>query len=462
MARLTSLLGMLFVGSALVGCTGGGEGAGSAAASGERGSAAAVANAAKPEAVAAADAAKPAEDKSADWPQFRGPAGGVSSAKGLPATFSQTENIVYKTELPGAGTSSPIIVGSRIYLTYYTGFNVPRQAGKMEDLKLYLLCLNRADGKQIWSTEVAPKLPEQARIRDDHGYASSTPACDGDSLYVFFGKSGVFAFDLEGKQRWRADVGSGLSDWGSAASPLLYQNLVIINASVESQSLVAFDKKTGKEVWRAGNIREAWNTPILVPLKGGKTELAVGVQGKVLGFDPASGQQLWSCNNDIGWYIVPTMVSADGVIWGLGGRSGVAGLAIRAGGRGDVTKTHRLWTSMKGSNVSSPIIHQGHLYWMHEGLGVAYCAEALSGKIVYEERVGGRIENIYASPVLADGKIYYIARNGKVVVVAAKPTFEKLAINDLGDRSMFNASPAVAGNHLFIRSDTHLYCIGQK
>lgn len=321
MSRLSSVLGVWFVIGALVGCGSGGESGAKASGTGNGAAAADASKAAAdaPQVVAAAPkvpakAPKAEVDASADWAQFRGPAGGVASAKGLPATFSQTENVIYKKELPGAGTSSPIIIGSRIYLTYYTGFNVPRQAGKMDDLKLHLLCLNKADGKQIWSTEVAPRLPEQARIRDDHGYASSTPACDGESLYVFFGKSGVFAFDLDGKQRWRADVGSGLNGWGSAASPLLFENLVIINASVESQSLVAFDKKTGKEVWKAGNIREAWNTPILVPVKGGKTELAIGVQGKVLGFDPATGQQLWSCNNDIGWYIVPTMVSADGVV----------------------------------------------------------------------------------------------------------------------------------------------------
>lgn len=403
------------------------------------------------------------QEKSNDWPQFRGPGGqGVSPAKGLPVTWSAQENIVWKTDQAGPGTSSPIIVKDRIYLTSYSGFGIPGQPrGDMEQLRLKVVCLERNTGKVVWTNEVMPKLPEQGTIRENHGYASSTPACDGERLYVFFGKTGVFAFDLEGKQLWQADVGSGLNGWGSATSPILYRDLVIINASVESQSLVALDQKTGKEVWRARGMRESWNTPILVPLKDGKTELVVGVFGKVLGIDPATGEQLWSCSNNITWYIVPTIVAHEGTVWSIGGRSGVAAVAVNAGGRGDVTNSHRLWTGMKGSNVSSPIIHEGHLYWMNDNTGVAFCAEAKTGNIVYEQRIGGAGQ-VYASPVLADGKIYYVSRTGRTIVVAASPKFEQLAINDLQDRSMFNASPSVAGDQLFIRSDKFLYCIGKK
>lgn len=404
-----------------------------------------------------------AQEKAADWPQFRGPGGlGVSLGKGLPVTWSPKINNVWKTALPGPGTSSPVVAGDKIFLTCYTGYGVPDKGrGAMDQLKLHLVCLNRGSGKILWNTTVGPKLPEQPTIRENHGYASGTPAVEGDRVYVFFGKSGVFAFDFNGKELWRADVGSGLNGWGSATSPILFGNLVIVNASVESQSLVALDKKTGKQVWQAKGIREAWNTPLLVPLPNGKTELVVAVLGKVLGFDPATGEQLWSCANDITWYIVPTVVAHDGVLWSIGGRSGVAAVALRAGGRGDVTKSHRLWTGRQGSNVSSPIIHDGYLYWMHDGLGVAYCAEAKSGKIVYEERLQ-RAGQFYASPVLADGKLYYVARTGRTFVLAARPKFEQLAVNDLGDGSMFNASPAVTGNRLLIRSDLFLYCIGQK
>lgn len=396
------------------------------------------------------------------WPQFRGPTGqGTSTDKGVPTTWSETENIVWKTPLPGAGTSSPVVVGRKIFLTCYRGYNVPGEsAGEEKSLERLLVCFDRATGKQLWEKVVPSKLPEQDKIRDDHGYASNTPVATADRLFVFFGKSGVFAFDHDGKQLWQSDVGSELNGWGSAASPILYKNLVIVNASVESETLVALDQKTGQEVWRAKGIREAWNTPILVKLPGGKTELVIAISQKVLGFDPDTGEQLWKCDTDINWYMVPCLVSEGETIYGVGGRSGGA-LAVKAGGRGDVTSSHRLWTGKKGSNVTSPILYNGHLYWMHENLGIAYCAEAKTGKIIYEERLD-RADQVYGSPVLADGKLYYTTRSGRTFVIAAKPEFEKLATNDLERRGTFNASPAVADGKLLVRSNKFLYCLGTK
>jgi len=404
-----------------------------------------------------------AQEKVSDWPQFRGPTGqGTSAAKGLPLTWSLKENVVWQVELPGAGTSTPIVIGSRVFVTCYSGFAVPGQPrGNMDDLQLHVVCLDRADGKKLWTKEIAPKLPEQGKIREEHGYASSTPAADGERIYCFFGKTGVIAFDHEGRQQWHTEVGVGVNGWGSAASPVLFGDLVIVNASVESGALVALDKKSGKDMWRTSGIRESWNTPILVGIEGGKTELVVAIMGKVLGLDPASGEQLWSCATDIGWYMVPSLVAHEGIVYCIGGRTG-GGLAVRAGGRGDVTRSHRLWTIKKGSNVTSPIFHEGHLYWMHENLGIAYCAEAKTGKIVYEERVAERENQVYASPVLADGKLYYVSRYGRTYVLAARPEYERLAINDLSSRITFNASPAVAGSRLYLRSDRSLYCLGQK
>jgi hypothetical protein len=277
---------------------------------------------------------------------------------------------------------------------------------------------------------------------------------------VFFGKTGVFAFDHNGKQVWQADVGSKTHGWGTSASPVLYKDLVFINASVESESLVALDRKTGQEKWRAGGIREAWNTPVLVKAASGREELVVATQGSVLAFHPETGAPLWSCKTDIGWYMVPSVVAQDGVVYCLGGRSGVAALAVRAGGSGDVTKSHRLWTSMKGSNVSSPVFQDGYLYWMHEQRGTAYCAKADSGEIVYEKRLD-RAGQVYASALLADGRLYYLTRDGRTFVLTAKPEFEQLSVNELRDRSIFNGSPAVNGSSLLIRSDKFLYCVGR-
>ncbi len=400
-------------------------------------------------------------DKDATWAGFRGPSGmGVSSAKGLPVTWSESENIAWKSPLPGPGASSPIVFGDRIYLTCYTGFFVPGESGgSQENLKRHLLAISRKDGQIVWDKSIAAKLPEENKIRD-HGFAANTPVADAERLYVFFGKTGVFAFDHDGKQLWQADVGSKTHNWGTSASPVLYKDLVFINASVESTSLVALDRNTGEEKWRAKGIRDSWNTPVLVTAKSGRQELIVATKGNVLAFNPDNGEPLWSCKTDIGWYMVPSVVAADGVVYCLGGRSGVAGLAVRAGGSGDVTESHRLWTSIKGSNVTSPVFLDGHLYWMHEQRGVAYCAKAESGDVVYEQRLE-RAGQVYSSALLADGRLYYLTRDGRTFVLAAKTGFEQLANNDLHDGSIFNSSPAVDGSRLLIRSDKFLYCIGK-
>lgn len=399
-----------------------------------------------------------AQENALTWPQFRGPGGaGRSTARGLPVRWSADENVIWKTRLAGRGTSSPIVVGNKICLTCYQG----SPEGGEAPLKLLLVCLDRRAGKMIWTRELPAKLPEQENIREDHGYASSTPCTDGERIYAFFGKSGVFAFDLQGNQMWHADVGSGTSGWGSAASPIVHGELLIVNASVESESLIALDRRTGREVWRMRGMREAWNTPIIVDLPGQRQELVAARAGELLAVDPSTGAPLWSCATDIQWYMVPSVVCEDGIVCALGGRSGTAALAVRCGGRGDVTQSHRLWTSVKGSNVSSPVMYNGHLYWMNDNSGIAYCAEAATGKIIYEKRVP-RASQVYASALLADGRIYYVSRSGRTFVLPAEPRYELLQVNDLDDGSMFNASPAVAGNQLLLRSDRYLYCIGER
>lgn len=402
-----------------------------------------------------------ADNKESDWLQFRGPAGrGISADKGLPEKWSD-DDLAWKAELPGPGASTPAIIGQRIFLTCYKGYRPNQRDGDQKNLRLLLVCLKRdKQGEIEWTKEIKPRLPEQERIRDDHGYASSSPAVDADRVYVFFGKTGVFAFDHKGKQQWHTEVGDELNGWGSAASPVLHGDLVIVNASVESQTIYALNKKTGKEVWKAEGIKEAWNTPVIGAPKKGDAELVVAVPGKVLGLSLTDGKELWSCASGIRSYMVPSIVVHDGVAYCIGGRTN-GSLAVRLGGRGDVTKTHRVWTSSKGGNVSSPVYHDGHLYWMHDRDGIAFCASAKDGTIVYEETIG-RAGQVYASAVLGDGKIYYVARHGRTHVVAAKPKYELLQSNDLERRGMFNASPAVAGSKLYLRSDKYLYCIGKK
>ena len=395
-----------------------------------------------------------------DWSSFRGPGGmGVADNSELPLEWDES-NVVWKTRLPGAGASSPITHGRHIYLTAYSGHFVPGDAeGNVESLHRHVIALDRDHGQILWDKKIKAKLPEEERIRD-HGYAANTPVSDSDRVYAFLGKTGVFAFDHQGNELWQADVGEDTSGWGTAASPILFEDLVIVNASVESKSLIALDRKTGAQRWKASDIREAWNTPVIITTPSGRKELILSRHGDVLAFDPKNGKPLWSCKTDITWYMVPTAVAAEGVVYVLGGRSGTAGLAVRAGGSGDVTDTHRIWTSNAGSNVTSPLLKDGHLYWMSDNSGIAYCAKADTGELLYEQRLN-RAGQIYACPILANDKIYYLNRRGKTFVVAAKPEFELLATNELNDGSRFDASPAVDGNRLLLRSEKFLYCIAE-
>lgn len=400
---------------------------------------------------------------SRDWPQFRGNGAlGTSDAKGAPLTWSDEKGIVWKVALPGPGASSPITLGDKIYLTSFTGFATSsREPGDMANLKRHLLCLSLADGKILWNTATPAELPEQDRIRENHGYASSTPVADAERIYTFYGKSGAFAFDHSGKQLWQTKVGEKLNGWGSANSPVLFKDFLLVNASIESESLVALDKKTGKEMWRANVGPESWHAPALLTAPDGSTEVVIAKNGRVVGFNADTGAALWNLKTSIPWYMCPTPVVQDGIAYVIGGRTPNGALAIRAGGRGDVTTSHVVWKAGKGSNVPSPILHDGHLYFAHENLGIIYCLNAKTGEVVYEERLEPSPGQIYASPVLADGKIYFTARGGRTVVVAAKPKFERLADNILeANRGTFNSSPAITGNRILLRSNKFLYLIG--
>jgi outer membrane protein assembly factor BamB len=237
-------------------------------------------------------------------------------------------------------------------------------------------------------------------------------------------------------------------------------DLVIVNASIESKAVVALDKRTGKEVWRAGGVQESWSAPLVVEVAGGSRELVVNARGRVLGLDPQTGKQLWECAG-IKSYICPAVIAHDGVVYLSGGRPPEM-LAIRAGGRGDVTGTHILWNRTKTTTVATPLYHDGHLYWINRK-GIASCARAGDGETIYEERidVGKRGDKIYASLVLAGGRLYAVSRDDGTVVLAASPQFKLLAHNHLGDESIFNATPVVSNGDLLIRSDEFLYCVGQ-
>lgn len=399
-----------------------------------------------------------AHPASADWLQWRGPGGlGVTTEK-APITWSAKDNIAWKHAMPGAGGSCPIIMGDRVFITCYSGYGVEKNAGDQKSLKRHLICVDRKSGKPMWTRDFPAPLPEPqySGYQALHGYASNTPISDGKLIWIFLGRDGVYCYDLEGNQKWHKSVGNGTHGWGSGTSLVLHNDKVIVNASVESGSLIAFNKNTGEQVWASKTMRSSWNTPVLVKLANGSTELAVATNPIMYGFDPDTGNELWRATT-YNWYVCPSLVANDGVVYGL--QHSIC-VAVKAGGKGDVTDSNVLWKKNFGHVVSSPIYYKGHVYFCSQG--TAYCVDAADGTALYKERLKGANGDFYASPIVADGKIYYVSRNHGAFVVEAGAKFKQLANNTLTpDTSVFNATPSVSGSQLFLRSDRFLYCIGK-
>ena len=427
---------------------------------------------------------------SSDWLRFRGPGGaGFSSADHpVPTEWTDTKNVKWAIDLPGPGSSSPIVVGDRVFVTCWTGYGLDqRNPGDQANLKRNLVCIDRATGKTVWSREVDAVLPEDPYrgMFAQHGYASHTPVSDGEHVYAFFGKTGVLAFDLDGNRLWQTSVGtgSGAQNWGTASSPIVYKNLVIVPAFAESLSLVALDKETGAKVWEMSDdyLDSTWSTPILVEAENGRTDIVLAIPNEVWGVDPETGKVRWYCESYESTSACESPVAHDGIVYVVGGRNGGA-IAVRAGGEGNVTKTHVLWTIEKRARINTPIYHDGHLYWIYQG--TAHCVNAATGETVYETRLtraatsarqepraggqgaggqrgGGRGGQDYSSLVAAGGKLYFVTRSGETIVLALGPEFKELARNRFGsDTGDFSATPAISKGELFIRSSERLYCVG--
>lgn len=404
---------------------------------------------------------------SEDWRAFRGTDGKATSAEtGFPITWSDSANLSWKLDLPGPGSSSPVVTGDYVFVTAYSGYGVDRgNLGRKEDLKRHLLCIDRKLGEVLWSRTVS-STPAEDPYRGfvaGHGYASSTPVTDGERVFVFFGKAGVLAFDMAGERLWRIDVGQGSSllRTGSGASPVLYRNLVIVNASDESQSIRALDKDTGREVWRreGGSLTLAFGTPALADHPDGRAALMLAVSGKVVGLDPDNGTSRWWFKTNQSGSLVPSVVFGDDVVFAFGGVGGALSYAIRLESTQDEPEPRLAWSSPHGSYVPTPLLFDGHLYWANQG-GIAYCLNAETGTLVYRSRLAG---GFFSSPILAGGRIYAVSREDGTYVLAARPELEVLQQNRFeSDQSLFNATPAASRGQLFLRSDRALYCVEEE
>ena len=397
-----------------------------------------------------------------DWPEFLGPDATARSTDIVPTRWDETKNLAWKADLPGSGSSSPIIVGGRIVVTCYVTDS--------SSAKRQVLCFDKDSGGELWTVDFPIDYREdqyQGYITE-HGFASNTPVTDGEDLYVFLGKGGVHCISLEGQKKWSVDVGKESSNrrWGSAASLILYENSVIVNAAEESQAIISLDKKTGKENWRqkAGMLELTYGTPRIVKLDSGKEELVISVPGEIWSLNPKSGKLIWYAQSPMTGNVSPSVITDGEMIYSFGGYRASGSIGVKAGGKKDVTDSHVVWTNRSSSYVATPLLLNKRFYWIDDR-GIAYCTSAENGEVVYRDRVDNLQSGrpVYASPVLIGDHIYVVTRRSGTLVYEPGDSFTPISQNVLAsDKTDFNASPAVSDGKLYLRSNQSLYCISAE
>ncbi len=419
-----------------------------------------------------------------NWPGWRGPRGdGISSEKGIPVQWDLSKNVKWKADVPGVGHSSPIVWGNRVFVTtavssdpsqetfrkgLYFGGNRPQP--DEADYSWEVHCFDRDSGKLLWKQTALKKRPDSSRHMKN-SYASHTPVTDGVYVYAFFGDPGVYCYDFTGKLIWSRQLGifKMRYGWGTASSPILYKDRLIINCDQEEPGsfLIALDKKTGRVLWKVDRDEvSSWSTPF-VSLSGKRPELIVNATRAIRTYDPETGKLLWECRGLSSSIAIPTPFEAHGLVFVSSGYVGDKLRPLAAflpGGAGDISleesqsqSDHIAWRQLTaGPYNPSPVVYGEYLYVIFDG-GFIACYEARTGKEVYGKRridVGALFT---ASPVVAGGRLYCLSEDGEMYVLRAGPEYELLAKNSLNEVCM--ASPAVSEGKMFIRTFKHLYCI---
>jgi outer membrane protein assembly factor BamB len=388
-----------------------------------------------------------------NWPAWRGASGfGITGETNLPLRWSKTENVRWKVALPGPGSSTPIVWGNRVCLTQ------AEEKGKRRST----LCFDRKDGTRLWGETV--EYPEREPTHGDNTYCSASPVTDGERIIVSHGSAGVFCYDLDGHKQWQYDVGKLYHIWGNASSPVIHGDLCLLNCGPgERTFLLALNKRTGTKVWQvdvpdgqeSGDAKSwigSWSTPVVANVDG-RDQVLVSFPERLRGYDPKTGDELWSCAG-LGRLVYTSPLVGEGAAVAMGGFNGPA-IGVRLGGaKGDVTESHRLWRrDREQQRIGSGVITGGHVYVLNEP-GIAECMELESGTTVWKERLGSAS---WSSMLLSGDRLYVLNRAGSCFVIRAATKFEPLAQNDLGEHTQ--ASLAPSGGELFIRTYKHLWCI---
>jgi outer membrane protein assembly factor BamB len=440
-----------------------------------------------------------AADPAEQWPGWRGPLGtglALASAK-PPLTWSETNNVRWKVKIPGRGTATPIVWENLVFVqtALPTGKKVEAAApapspqpsesapatgggdanrrgrGGMgapkptEVHQFVLLCLDRQTGKTLWQQVAREEVPHEGHHRTDGTFASSSPVTDGQRVFAYFGSRGLHCYDLQGKLQWSQDFGDMriAMSFGEGSSPGLHGNTLVVTWDHEGGDsfIIALDKTTGKTLWKKPRPEKtSWATPLFVQ-QDGKTQVIASATGKIRGYDLATGEVIWECGG-LTANVIPTPVAGDGFVYCASGFRGNALLAIRLGGQGDLTGTDAItWRVAKATPyVPSPLLYQGRLYCFSGNNGLLSCFEAKTGKPLLEAERLEAFQNVYASPIAAAGRIYFLGRNGATVVIKPSDKLEILSTNKLEERT--DASPVAVGGDLLIRGQEWLYCLAEQ
>ncbi len=415
-------------------------------------------------------------EKDAHWPHWRGPEDtGVSRTADPPVTWSETENVQWKVELPGMGHSTPVIWGERLYLTSAVPFGKPRlpvfdnAPGSHDNLpvtrshRFVVMCVSRKDGAILWQQVVHEEFPHEGG-HESGSLASASPVTDGEVVIAFFGSRGLHALDMEGKVLWKRHFGKMATKHGhgEGASPAMHGDTVIINWDHESDSAIyALDRKTGVEKWKVSRDEvTSWSSPIIVP-HAGKYQVIVSATNRVRGYDLQTGEVIWECGG-MSHNVVASPVYEDGMVYTACSYDKRAILGIKLeGAKGDITATDNLvWsTNQRTPYVPSPLLYDNTLYFLTHYQGILSCLTAKTGETKAGPFRLNAITNVYASPVAAAGRFYLTDLDGTTMVISHGDEPEPLATNRLDDS--FSASATLAGKQLFLRGKKYLYCLAE-
>ena len=415
------------------------------------------------------------------WPTWRGPTGnGVAPHGEPPTTWSETENVRWKVELPGLGNASPVVWGDRVFVmsakpTDPSAYEAEQEAARLRaerrerpgglrpvEQSFVVLALSREDGSVVWERVVATDTPHEGH-HQDNSWASGSPVTDGEVLIAHFGSFGTFAFDLDGNELWSTDLGdmTTRNGFGEGISPSIAGDKVIINWDHEGDSkIVALDKRTGEQIWRRDRDEvTSWATPLILE-HDGRTQAIVPATGRSRGYDADTGEEIWSLGG-MTVNTIPSPVSRDGVVYLTSGFRGNMLQAValdRAEGELTDSADAVLWTYDRDTPyVPSMLLYDDQLYFLKRLDNILTSLDASTGEVVFHQiRVEG-VQNVWASPVAAAGRVYITSREGVTVVLEHGPDYKVLATNRLDDR--FDATPALVDDEIYLRGKKYLYCI---